>query len=90
LDCQCFGELHYGYYDDPYNNGTAVETLEQMRNFKTYSKNTQGWVVCEDALFGADTNVTMQCFCEREKQQVPTLCAEDGSDCMCNGAVFYM
>lgn len=32
----------------------------------------------------------MQCWCEPEKQYTPSVCAEDGDDCMCNGVVFYM
>jgi len=30
-----------------------------------------------------------QCWCEPEPQEVPTRCAEDGGDCLCNGLVFF-
>lgn len=32
----------------------------------------------------------MQCFCEPKLQTIPTTCAEDGGDCLCNGHVYYM
>lgn len=50
-----------------------------------------GWVSCDHATFGTQNeHVPMQCFCEPEPQVVPTTCADDGGDCLCDGVVFYM
>lgn len=30
-----------------------------------------------------------QCWCERKPQYIPSICADDGADCLCNGEVIY-
>lgn len=64
-----------------------------MRNWKNYAQDVNGWVDCNAGTFGLEEprnrSVSMQCYCET-RQYVPSLCAEDGGDCLCNGNVFYM
>lgn len=64
-----------------------------MRDWKTIERDVNGWVNCDDSYFGIPSHTpsekSMQCYCET-KQYVPTLCADDGGDCLCNGNVFYM
>jgi hypothetical protein len=35
-------------------------------------------------------DIDLQCYCERKPKVVPSLCAEYGGDCLCNGVVFQM
>ena len=63
-----------------------------MRDFKTYIKVSEGgWTWCDHNEFGTDNyKDAMQCYCEPTPQPVPTTCADDGQDCLCNGVVYYM
>lgn len=49
------------------------------------------WTDCSVAALGADPwpGKKKQCYCEVTPQKVPTRCALDGGNCMCNGAIFY-
>jgi hypothetical protein len=62
-----------------------------MRNWKTQSKVVRDWTDCSAAALGEDPwpGKKKQCWCETTPQKVPTRCALDGGNCMCNGAVFY-
>jgi len=67
-----------------------------MREWQTYEKVSDGreWVTCAHPDFGLTEEPSpeqrKQCWCERKPKDVPTSCANDGGDCLCNGLVFYM
>jgi len=67
-----------------------------MREWNTYEKVSDGkeWVTCTHTDFGLgkepDPEQRKQCWCEPKPMDVPTTCANDGGDCLCNGLVFYM
>lgn len=65
-----------------------------MRIWKSWKKKSSGndFLYCDTIEFGAEHNpdIPMQCFCEPKIQEVPTTCANDGENCMCNGLVYYM
>lgn len=46
---------------------------------------------CDATTFGGDklNGARHQCWCEPRPINVPTICADDGDECMCNGYVFY-
>ena len=76
------------------DTGKELKTLDEMRNYKHYAAETKGWNWCDRTLYGIPSNsdITwdMNCFCEPAKVYTPTLCAQDGDDCLCNNVVFYM
>ena len=90
-EVDCYGKIHWGYKFSPID-GHELNTLEQMRDFKTYTKASKGgWTWCDHHEFGTNNyHEAMQCFCEPEPQVVPATCADDGDDCLCNGVVYYM
>lgn len=67
-----------------------------MREWKTYEVNSDGlqWTTCSHTQFGMssepDPFQQKQCFCEPEMKKVPTHCGDDGSECLCDGLVFYL
>merc|ERR1712072_1512930 len=71
-----------------------LKTFKDMRNWNTFEKESDGraWVTCNDMEFGLaeKSKHRMQCYCEPTKKIVPTTCADDGGDCLCNGLVYYM
>lgn len=93
--CKCKGTVYYGFEEAP-DTGDSLETFEKFRQWKTYAKVHRGdeWTNCNHIEFGLssepDFRKPKQCWCEPEPKEVPTFCAEDGKDCLCNGAVFYM
>jgi len=80
-----------GHAKDPLT-GKRLEDLTQMRQWNTSSKVVRDWTDCSIAAIGGGDPAPLkkkQCFCEVTPQEVPTRCALDGGNCMCNGAVFY-
>jgi hypothetical protein len=93
--CKCGGVFHLGLANNPIT-GAEMDTFDKMRQFKTFEKRTYKgkWSECLPETFGLphdflhEHDVAMQCWCERKPRNVPTLCANYGGDCLCNGLVF--
>jgi len=93
--CKCKGTVYYGYEEAPDTND-ALDTFAKFRQWKTYTKVHRGdeWTNCNHMDFGLssepDWRKPKQCWCEPEPREVPSYCAEDGGECLCNGLVYYM
>lgn len=93
--CKCPGTIHYGFLESPDNNAT-IKNFDEMREWQTWEKISEGkeWTTCTHADFGLREEPwpeqKKQCFCEPKPKDVPTTCANDGGECLCNGLVFYM
>jgi len=93
--CKCKGTVYYGFEEAP-DSGADLDTFEKFRQWKSYTKVHHGdeWTNCNHLEFGLGSEPSRgtpkQCWCEPEPREVPSFCAEDGGDCLCNGAVFYM
>jgi len=88
--CMCSGTFWRGAINDPLT-GSRLETFDDMRLWASKSKEVNDWADCTGSEFGGDTykGKNEQCWCEPKPQEVPTRCAEDGDDCLCNGLVYY-
>ena len=90
--CQCKGTLYIGAAN-AYDTGDRIENFNDLRTWKHFTKKTDDWADCTMASFGVQNDLykdfKKQCWCEPEPQEVPTRCAEDGGDCLCNGLVFF-
>jgi hypothetical protein len=66
-EVDCYGKLHWGYRPSPLD-GHELDTLEKMRDFKTYTIASKGgWTWCDHNVFGTNNyHEKMQCFCEPE------------------------
>jgi hypothetical protein len=92
-----------GYKNRP-DNGAEITTFEGLREFAFLDRKMEGdvWSVCKHNTFWKKEKRTkfgenwkdffettpMQCWCERKPREVPSLCAEYGGDCLCNGLVY--
>ena len=90
VTCGCEGRLWFGPVKDQIT-GERLQGLTEMRKWKTQSKEVSDWTDCSVAGLGGDPwpGKKKQCWCETKPQKVPSRCAYDGGNCMCNGAVFY-
>jgi hypothetical protein len=92
LWCGCTGRLWMGPINDQVSN-TRLETFDDMRKWRTVSKNTtqEDWTECSVATFGSNPwpGQNLQCWCEVLPQKYPVRCADEGEDCMCSGHVYY-
>jgi len=53
-EVNCHGKIHWGYANNPLD-GSELKTFEEMRDYKTYTKESQGgWVWCDHHEFGTD------------------------------------
>jgi hypothetical protein len=93
--CKCKGNIHYGQLQAPDNNSTLA-TFDEMREWETWAKRSEGyeWTTCKHDEFGLteepNKGTQKQCWCEPTPKYIPSHCGDDGSDCLCNGLVFYM
>lgn len=84
-----------GYLNAP-DSGNKLDTLEKMREWKTFEKRSDGksFLPCTATDMGLGPNELeerdYQCWCEPTPQPVPAKCADYGGDCLCNGLVFQM
>jgi hypothetical protein len=91
--CKCQGTIHFGLARAP-DTGKDLNTLEKMREWKSWTKKSEGkqYVECTGIGMGVDQaemgNTEKQCFCEPKPQPVPAKCADYGGWCRCNGLVF--
>jgi hypothetical protein len=51
--CKCHGTLWYGATKRP-DNKKPIESWNDMRMWKTLSKESEEWMSCTDANFGSD------------------------------------
>jgi hypothetical protein len=85
--CQCgSGKMWFGlkYRAD---NGSRIQTFEELREFKTASRADTGqYLSCSSKEFeGVWPKHETQCWCEWEPYYMPAYCAEDGENCQCEG-----
>jgi len=78
--------------NDPVTN-KRIDTFEDIRTWKFQTKKgTDGtFLDCNANTFGGDElkGERHQCWCEPKPVKVPTTCADEGEECLCNGYVFY-
>ena len=90
--CGCTGTLYIGAANAN-DTGDRLENFNDFRTWKYFSKKTTDWNDCNLATFGVKEDpypdMKKQCWCEPEPQEVPTRCAEDGGDCLCNGLIYF-
>jgi hypothetical protein len=89
--CKCHGTLWYGATKRP-DDKKPIETWEDLRQWKTLTKETEEWQSCTDANFGSDPwpDQEKQCWCENKPAYKPWKCAEEGEECLCDqGWVVY-
>jgi len=80
--CKCHGTLWYGATTRPDNNKPIV-AWEDMRFWKTLTKESGEWLQFSDDEFGGDPwpEQEKQCWCEDKPPYKPWHCADDGDDC---------
>jgi len=89
--CKCHGTLWYGPTERP-DDKKPVTTWEELRHWKTKTKESEEWMSCTDAEFGGDPfpEQEKQCWCEDKPAYKPWVCADEGDECMCeSGWVVY-
>jgi hypothetical protein len=85
--------MHFGLLHAE-DSGKELTTFDEMNQWKTLKKRTwrRNWSSCSRKTFGKKNDwmeeLDFQCWCERKPKNVPSLCAEYGGDCLCNGLVF--
>lgn len=94
-ECQCDGVLYMGLVNAN-DTGKRIDTFDELRQYQfVQKKGENNWLNCRSNDFGIDINndpfgeEQKQCWCEAKPQNVPTKCADDGGDCLCNGYVYY-
>lgn len=89
-NCMCEGTMYMGPLTRP-DNGEEIKTFDDMRNWKTLTKETDNWTMCSAKDFGSDPwpDQQKQCWCEPRPEYEPTPCANEGEQCLCNGWVAY-
>lgn len=89
-NCGCQGTLYMGPKNRPDNN-EPIKTFDEMRYWKTISKEVDDWTMCSSKGMGGDPwpDAPKQCWCEPTPQYEPTPCANEGENCLCNGWVAY-
>lgn len=68
-----------------------IEKFEDMRLFKTLTKETDEYAACNPSEFGGDPwpEQEKQCWCEPKPIYQPWFCGDEGDDCMCEGWVIF-
>lgn len=78
------------------DSGKDLDTFDKFRQWKTWGKRTHktDWENCDYHNFGLKDEPFIgkqkQCFCEPELKKTPSYCAENGKECLCNGAIYFM
>jgi hypothetical protein len=90
--CKCHGTLWYGATVRP-DDKKPIDTWEDLRQWKTLTKESEEWQSCTDANFGGVDpwpEQEKQCWCENKPAYKPWKCAEEGEECLCDqGWVVY-
>jgi len=88
--CKCPGTMWFGSAVRP-DTKNAIETFDEMREWKTVSQETDDWQSCNAIDFGSDPMPGMdkQCFCEVKPAYEASRCADEGDECACNGHVYF-
>lgn len=62
-----------------------------MREWRTFQKESEGWVQCSSADFDSDPlpGYDKQCYCEVKDKIDAVRCADEGDQCFCAGHVFF-
>lgn len=89
-NCQCQGTMYMGAKNRP-DNGAPIKTFDEMRQWRTITKETDDWTMCDTKGMGGDPwpDAGKQCWCEPLPQYEPTPCGFEGETCLCNGWVAY-
>jgi hypothetical protein len=90
LSCNCPGTVHIGPRVRP-DSKQAITTFDEMREWRTMSKESDGWVQCGGAEFDADPapGQPKQCYCEVKNEYTGTRCADEGDQCFCAGHIYF-
>lgn len=88
--CNCPGTTWLGLAVRP-DNKAKIESFEEMREWRTASKQSEGWVQCSASDFDSDPmqGVDKQCYCEVKDKIDAVRCADEGDQCFCAGHVFF-
>lgn len=88
--CLCPGTLWFGLQARP-DNGAKIEGFDELREWRTYSAESDDWQACSSVEFGSDPmpGAEKQCFCEVKPQEEASRCADEGDECICNGHVYF-
>lgn len=88
--CNCPGTTWLGLANRP-DNKMKIETFEEMREWRTLSKVSDGWIQCSAADFDSDPmpGADKQCYCEVKDKIDAVRCADEGDQCFCSGHVYF-
>jgi len=77
--CKCPGTTWIGIASRP-DNKQKIDSFDEMREWKTHSKISEGWVQCTEAEFDIDPLPAKdkQCFCEVKPKVSDVRCADEG------------
>jgi len=88
--CNCPGTVYIGPKVRP-DSKQPITTFDEMREWRTMSKESDGWVQCQGSEFDADPapGASKQCYCEFKNEYTGVRCADEGDQCFCSGHIYF-